>query len=516
MSNCCTCGGYHEMDLDWLILKIKEALAEWDITKEDWEETKQYITDYFKNLDVQEEIDNAINELYESGKLDILLNTYIPYVTPEMYGAVGDGITNDTQSVIDCINASKTNGKFVLMCAKDVYKIDQIETEDYKITGNVKFMKIVSKSIINPVIYGSLELKSDFWSISNGIFNGENSGIIISNGRYLEIKNNIFIESSIAIDIKGNGNFHDIGSCKILNNVFNEVNIGINTSYLNKWDEISDILISGNVFNTSISNAIKSTGIDGMKITDNYMFMHTGAGYTGINIEINGTCNFIIISENSFFTSGKEQIKITTVGNINICDNHFTDTGYSITSDAIVIDTADVIICNDNNFYRISGESCMRVGNVKNLIFKNNFLDNRLNTIAPDPVSSADKKFITGNCETLPSISNKGVAGYNINYSITREIPISDTPIILSVDITGNITFLFSGKFNQTLEADHQYTLINFNYEEYKPCNNKQQFIVLGSVSGSPLTAYLSLDENNLSLTPTVEIPSTSTCRFTI
>ena len=516
MSNCCTCAGYHEMNLDWLILKIKEALAEWDTTKADWEETKQYITDYFKNLDVQEEIDNAINELYESGKLDILLNTYIPYVTPEMYGAVGDGVTDDTQSLLDCINASKANGKFVLMCAKNVYKIDQVETEDYKITGNVKFMKIVSKSIINPVIYGSIELKSDFWSISNGIFNGENSGIIISNGRYLEIKNNIFIGSNIAIDIKGNGNFHDIGSCKILNNVFNEVNIGINTSYLNSWTEISDILINGNVFNTCISNAIKSTGIDGMKITDNYMFMHTGAGYTGINIEITGISNFIIISENSFFTSGKEQIKIEKSGNINICNNHITDSGYAITSDAIVINSADVIICNENNFYRISGESCLKIGNVTDLIFRNNFLDNRLYTVAPDPVSSANKIFVSGNCENIPSISNKGTAGYKIAYNVTKDIPISDTPITISVDISGNITFMFSGKFNQNLDADHQYTLISFNREEYKPCNTKQQMVILGTSGGTPLIAYLSLNETRLALTPTVEIPSTSTCRFTI
>lgn len=77
-------GNTHELTLDWFLSQFKELVdnwehfyktitSEWDATKNDWNDLYHFVHDYFDNLDVQNEIDNKINEMYESGELAILL-----------------------------------------------------------------------------------------------------------------------------------------------------------------------------------------------------------------------------------------------------------------------------------------------------------------------------------------------------------------------------------------------------------------------------------------------------------
>lgn len=67
---------------------------------------QEYMDAYFDNLDVQEEIDNKLDAMVESGELDSIIRSIIEpyiqqievYVTPEMFGAVGDGVNDDTEA----------------------------------------------------------------------------------------------------------------------------------------------------------------------------------------------------------------------------------------------------------------------------------------------------------------------------------------------------------------------------------------------------------------------------------
>ena len=99
----CNCCGYHDVDMSWLVKKMEEALQDWDIMKKEWKETIDYITNYFQNLNVQDEINQKIDEIVESGALNEMLAKYVPYLTPEQFGAVGDGTTDDVAAFNEAI-----------------------------------------------------------------------------------------------------------------------------------------------------------------------------------------------------------------------------------------------------------------------------------------------------------------------------------------------------------------------------------------------------------------------------
>lgn len=92
-----------------------------------FEQLQEYVNNYFSDLNIQEEVNNIIEQLLNDGKLNELLNLFIPYVTPEMFGAVGDGITDDSNSFNEAIK----NGNVVLWIPNKTYKINnQIEIKD--------------------------------------------------------------------------------------------------------------------------------------------------------------------------------------------------------------------------------------------------------------------------------------------------------------------------------------------------------------------------------------------------
>ena len=61
---------FHELNLDWVIARVKKLTEDWLATQEAWNNTQEqwqqlhdYVMDYFANLDVQDEINNKINAM---------------------------------------------------------------------------------------------------------------------------------------------------------------------------------------------------------------------------------------------------------------------------------------------------------------------------------------------------------------------------------------------------------------------------------------------------------------------
>lgn len=73
-----------------------------------YNQLQTFVNEYFANLDVQKEINNKLDAMYSSGELAQLLGAYIDYVTPQMFGAKGDGLNDDTNAIIAALsNSSK-------------------------------------------------------------------------------------------------------------------------------------------------------------------------------------------------------------------------------------------------------------------------------------------------------------------------------------------------------------------------------------------------------------------------
>lgn len=73
----CNCNGYHEFNLDWIISTVKEVLKDWDYVSHEWNETKKYLEDFFKNLNFQDEVNNKLNQMLEDGSLKEIIDSVL-------------------------------------------------------------------------------------------------------------------------------------------------------------------------------------------------------------------------------------------------------------------------------------------------------------------------------------------------------------------------------------------------------------------------------------------------------
>ncbi|MBR2553701.1 MAG: hypothetical protein IKE94_02455, partial [Aeriscardovia sp.] len=132
----------HELNLDWIIKVVKEWGAtvealdkKFDDLNDAFNDLKAFVNNYFDNLDVQEEINNKLDEMAENGDLIRLLAPYLPFVTPEMFGAVGDGVTDDTEAIRETLNSEVEN---IIFRSNKIYLVTEeiTATKEHVIEGN--------------------------------------------------------------------------------------------------------------------------------------------------------------------------------------------------------------------------------------------------------------------------------------------------------------------------------------------------------------------------------------------
>lgn len=98
---------------DWLINTVKQLVKDWENVSKDWSDVKEYIDNYFKNLDVSEEIADKIQDLIDDGTIENIINQQI-------FGDLNskvDNIETSTTQKIDALETSTTQ------------KIDEISSD---------------------------------------------------------------------------------------------------------------------------------------------------------------------------------------------------------------------------------------------------------------------------------------------------------------------------------------------------------------------------------------------------
>ncbi len=125
MENLGPYSNFHELNQDWFLNEFNKLVEQWkamqknfDNLQDAFNDLKSYVQDYFKNLDVQDEINNKLDDMAKNGELDEIFNLFVPYVTPEQFGAKGDGITDDS----DAFKKAMESKKYIIARAKK-YKI---------------------------------------------------------------------------------------------------------------------------------------------------------------------------------------------------------------------------------------------------------------------------------------------------------------------------------------------------------------------------------------------------------
>lgn len=111
---------FHDLNLDWIISEVKKAIEGFKALSaktDDFETTLnnalEYINNYFKNLDVQKEINNKLEEMKENGELADIIAAFLkaPNYYLSVQSMVADtSITNNSVAITASYNTAGSDG----------------------------------------------------------------------------------------------------------------------------------------------------------------------------------------------------------------------------------------------------------------------------------------------------------------------------------------------------------------------------------------------------------------------
>lgn len=283
---------FHEMNLDWITEEVKKAVEEWKTVKNDYAELEEFVKNYFSNLDVTEEIGKKLEEMYENGKIAELISEYRNAVTLEMFGAVGDGETDDSLAFY---NATKSGSKILLF--GKTYYLEQLPIiEGCNIEGTAESVLKMGQG---------MELSDCL--IKRVTFN--------ENGKNLMFKNNVNVEdcvfsyASIAVEGHSEGMKNcTIKNCEFKNNTICDIYTAFTTEDVTI--ENCSLLSNGTSHNVRIYNGYRC------KIAGNTVG-NSGGGF-GIVLANSAFC---IVDSNIVFDTYLEAINLNNSSHITVSNN---------------------------------------------------------------------------------------------------------------------------------------------------------------------------------------------------
>ncbi len=175
---------------------------------------QDFVNDIFKDPDLNVTLNTILNNMLENGTFLKYLEPALDYVTPEMFGAKGDGITDDSTSIINALTFSKTVhfSNKTYKCNKTIDISDKVIygekatldfadcSDDYAITSTTNGTYIYGLNVINANVkkYAlNLQYFANGAVCENLTINNSSKGMRISGSWYANYSN-------IAISITSN------------------------------------------------------------------------------------------------------------------------------------------------------------------------------------------------------------------------------------------------------------------------------------------------------------------------
>lgn len=262
---------YYEM-LEWFCKFLKkEVIPAVNINAEAVTELQNFVKHYFDNLDIQEEINNKLDEMAESGELADIIAEYI-----KLKGILAYNSVSDMKLAENLVNGSfaETYGFYSNGDGGSAkYKIREIINTD--VIDEVTLIALHDPSLVAELIINNNMDVKQFGATGNGISDDTQyiqialnkmryKKLTLSNGTYLVdslVTNSIYIVGNDAtIKAKSDNNLPLLTIneyCEIDNIIFNGNNIINNLIHNN----VFKIKLTNCYFKNSLLNAIENTPI---------------------------------------------------------------------------------------------------------------------------------------------------------------------------------------------------------------------------------------------------------------
>lgn len=531
---------FHEINQDWFLQEFNKIIAQWkamqknfDNLQDAFNDLKSYVQDYFKNLDVQDEINNKLNEMVKDGTFDAILAKYfnikIPILNVEEMININEPILGTYYTTLNYYNNDNVESTFVVIDNKEnafclegkngLYfkNISDHSVEKYGIKPNNSKNDIYNTTILSNMLK----------IFHNAIFNPSNAyyftNIIIPRGVSIDFNNSeihcISIEinntprndNDICASIK-NGILYcsgDIGikmtntlRVTVDNIMFMEFNVGIH--FISGYECIfRNIRAIGKRKNQI---GIKINGGDSHFYDIQMLNVHKA-------IEVNSGINFFTnvhcwILDSSLFSGSKMIEENTPGGSWNYFDKCYFDTyNYGIYKTGLSIDKLSniIVLCDETIATTPNYYMSYLVGNdVKNKLLIYDSIEFRI-AILNTKLLLSNKGGITSISFPGPHPSNYFSEVYKLmscQYNIADNVTVNSGKALY---FNGNVTITFDlSATNNT--ADNP--LITIDDLFMNPCS-EYITVVNGDVKTS---ALLQVRQNAIN----IRANGTFTTEFTI
>jgi hypothetical protein len=321
---------------------ILEALLNWvqqvDNMTDNVNSWNTYLDNFVKSFDadLQATVEKTLSDWQASGFLDTVITNAlqtdalnIGAVTPERYGAKGDGVTDDTPAITAAINAIKDGtAKTRILELKSTYKgnVNLSQISDIIVRGKGKLLGSI---IVSGTYYADANLRYsgnsditiqditiDGQGAGNGISLEYVFGVKIENVLFKDLANGVFIPDH-------NYNQH-VSRAKIKNSRFLNCGVALRAQTTGVALMTGDLQFIGNYCETTYAplianvNGVLIDHVDGIQIADNVFFGDNANTSEHIRID-NGT--WVAIENNQVFLGKNNGVYVSNVQNLKIVDN---------------------------------------------------------------------------------------------------------------------------------------------------------------------------------------------------